>query len=266
MKKSTKKAAVVASGWLGDTIACSAAATSLYEKGYEVDFYILWPQLKPILVNDQRFRTIVYSKFLISFFKRPLFQSRYDLIVREPNGWSYEEPFTSQIRRIAGCEVKPEYELFLPKTIPNLLKDKSKPVITFARDTEKRAYGRDISDLLKRLSLHADIEWVGLDPKLSSKKGKNKALILDAIKISQSDIFVGPEGGLLWLAAGLGKKCIYFSEHIQELAKKIGRGIPTLCLGSTRHFPNGNHIELPAFCSTEIAAETIIQNLINQRQ
>jgi uncharacterized protein (DUF427 family) len=265
VKKSTKKAAVVASGWLGDTIACSAAATSLHEKGYKVDFYILWPQLKPILVNDQRFRTIVYSKFLISYLKRPLFQSRYDLIVREPNGWSYEEPFTSEIRRIAGCEVKTEYELFLPNIIPDLLKGKSRPVIAFARDTEKRAYGRDISDLLKRLSLHADIEWVGLDPKLSSKKGKNKALILDAIKISQSDFFVGPEGGLLWLAAGLGKKCIYFSEHIQELAKKIERGTPTLCLGSTKHFPNGNHIELPAFCSNEVAAETIIQNLINQQ-
>lgn len=265
MTTKNKRAAVIATGYLGDSIACSAAATCLHQKGYAVDFYIPWPQIKPILENDSRFKTIVYSKFLNSFFKRPLFQSRYDLVIREPNGWSYEEPFTSQIRRIAGCDIKSEYELFLPKDVSCSLKEKVKPTLTLSRDIFKRAYGRDISDLLKRLSLHADIELVGLDPNLSSKKGKNKDLTDDAIKIYQSDIFIGPEGGLLWLAAGLGKKCIYFSEHIIELAKNIDRGVPLSCLGSTKHFPNGNHIQLPAYCSNEYAAEIIIQNLINQQ-
>ena len=40
-KKQKKKAAVVATGWIGDSIMCSAGALSLHlEKGYEVDFYM----------------------------------------------------------------------------------------------------------------------------------------------------------------------------------------------------------------------------------
>jgi ADP-heptose:LPS heptosyltransferase len=252
-----KKAAVIASGYLGDTIACSAAASCLSEKGYKVTFYIRWPQIKPIFDNDKRFKTVIYRKFSNPKLLGRSLNFFYDLIIEEPNGWSYEEPFTSQIRRIAGCTPNPEYSL---KLTSDQIKPKSqndKPVICIARDLHKRSYGRNIQQLVQELEKISLIEWVGLNPDFSSKKGKSINLTIDAKKIAQADIFIGPEGGLLWLSAGLGTRCIYFSEHIEALAEKIGRGNPRKALGSVNHFPSGPHQALPAYCSNEFVVEEI---------
>ena len=99
MKKLKKRAAVIATGWVGDTIACTAAATSLAERGFETTLWTRWPQLKPILDNDKRFKTKTYWRVnVLSWFKFIL-EIYYDLVVWEPSKWSYEEPFTSEIRR-----------------------------------------------------------------------------------------------------------------------------------------------------------------------
>lgn len=256
-----KRAAVVSTGWLGDTIACTAAATSLFEKGFDVTFYTKWQQLKPILDNDKRFKTVVYGKLISHKLTRPFFSSRYDLIIREPKGWSYEEPFTSEIRRMAGCTPTPEYELQLSQSQIELSPTNIVPTISISRDIYKRAYGRNIEELTKLISSVAAINWVGLDPNSNSKKGKSKDLVSDAAKIYQSDLFIGPEGGLLWLAAGLGKTCVYFSEHIEEICKNIHKGNPRIALGSKNHFPKHSHISLPAMCSNEEAIKILKSNL-----
>jgi len=258
-----KKAAVVATGWLGDTIACSAAATSLHDNGYKVSFYVRWPQLKSILDNDKRFETIVFGKLLTYKIKRPLFPSRYDVIVSEPKGWSYEEPFTTEIRRLAGFVGGSEYSLFLsPEQIALHMSKGSRPVITIARDIYKRSNGRNISELIESLSLFSEICWVGLSPEKNSKQGKNNSLVEDASKIYNSELFVGVEGGLLWLAAGLGKRCVYFTEHILEVAKKCKRGDPFSVLGCKNHFPNSGHIALPVNCENGYAVDVIQKALI----
>jgi hypothetical protein len=258
-----KKAAVVATGWVGDTIACSAAATTLYDNGYKVSFYVRWPQLKSILDNDKRFETIVFGQLLTCRIKRPLFPSKYDLIVDEPKGWSYEEPFTAEIRRLAGFVGGSEYSLFLsPSQIALHISKGSRPVISIARDIYKRAYGRNIPELIESLSLFAEICWVGLSPEKNSKRGKSNSLVEDASKIYNSDLFVGVEGGLLWLAAGLGTRCVYFTEHILEVAKKCKRGDPFAVLGSKNIFPNSGHIDLPVNCENEYAVDVIQKALI----
>ena len=247
-----KRAAVVSKGWLGDSIACTAAATSLYEKGYQVDFFTRWPQLAPILRNDNRYKTVVYGKYLIYKLRRPLLPKLYDVVVSEPDGWSYDEPFTSQIRRLAGCSAYPEYELYLSDVQVRTVAQEHR-TISIPRDIHKRAYGRNIPELVKHLSQIAEIVWVGLDPNLSSKHGKNFNLMTEAVKIKKSSLFFGPESGLLWLAAGLNQTCYYLSEHIEVMTPRIGRGNPKLSLGSVNHFPNGPHHAFTPYCSdTEI--------------
>ena len=107
------RAAVIATGWLGDTIACSAAATSLAEKGYKTTLFIRWPQLKPILDKDKRFITRTYWHIKLLKLFMPIINRFFDLVIWEPSGWSYKEPFTSEMRRLAGCDPKPEYSLSL---------------------------------------------------------------------------------------------------------------------------------------------------------
>ena len=255
-----KKAAVVSAGWMGDAIACSAAATSLFESGYETTLFIRWPQLKPIFDNDSRFVTKLYGRFLTYKVKRPLIGAMYEVVVREPKRWSYEEPFTSEIRRVAGCEPVPDYSLMLSSKQIEMTRVsflKSRPVIAVARDIYKRAYGRDVAGLIDELSGIADIQWVGLNPDRDSKSGRSSSLVRDASFIVNADIFVGPEGGLLWLAAGLGTPCVYFTEHIVEIAKNMRIGNPCIALGSKNHFLRSSHIDLPAYCSNDFVVQTI---------
>jgi len=114
-----RNAAVVSTGWLGDAIACSAAAASLSEKGYETTLYISWPQLKPILDNP-RFKTALYGRYLNKKIRRPLLPFLYGKVVREPKLWTYSEPSTSEIRRMAECVPEPEYQLFLSPDLIDL--------------------------------------------------------------------------------------------------------------------------------------------------
>lgn len=264
-----KKAAVVSTGWLGDAIACTAAATSLAEKGYATKLYIAWPQLKPLLDNDNRFTTVLYGRYLNRKISRPLFPLMYDLVVREPKLWTYSEPFTAEIRRLAGCDPATEYRLTLSAdqvALTGASFDRGRPAIAIARDSHKRAYGRDIDELVKSLADFADVRWVGLNPDKDSKKGKKVSLEKDASIIYHSDLFLGPEGGLLWVAAGVGTRCVYFSEYILDIDKHVKQGCPRAVLGAKYHFPGGPHLELPAYCTNEHIVQTIREILADRRE
>ena len=256
MNSRKKRALIICTGWIGDTIACTAAATSLSKKGYQTTLLTRWPQLKELLQNDNRFNTKIY--WHINFIKllQPIFKLYFDLVVWEPKKWSYQEPFTCEIRRLSGCEPTPEYELFLQPKSPamHLETPRIRPVIALARDIYKRSYDRDIEDLVTMLSQFADIHWVGLSPTLDSKKGKSGSIVSDAHVIENSDVFMGPEGGLLWIAAGLGKRCIYFTEHFLEVQKANHTNNLENILGSKNHFPgNTKYVSLAPFCTNDEA-------------
>jgi hypothetical protein len=250
---SKKKAAVIATGWIGDTIACTAAATSLHEQGYQVTFFSRWPQLKPVLENDKRFTTRIYPHYkLIRLLKYGL-EFCFDKVVWEPKRWSYQEPFTSEIRRIAGCEPKPDYQLHLGESNTPIKRNQSdRPFIALGRDIYKRAFGRNVDELVSLLSEFADIEWIGLSPDKNSKHGKHHSLLEEAKRIMTTDLYMGPEGGLLWLASGIGMPCIYFSENIDAVAKRNGFQNLDQVLGSKNYFPDkSRHVALPSMCSNQ---------------
>lgn len=248
-----KKAAVIATGWVGDTIACTAAATSLSEKGYQVTFFTRWPQLIPILKNDSRFTIRLYWHLKLLRLIKPILKWYFDVVIEEPAKWSYKEPFTAEIRRIADCVPSPEYQLFLrpERAVLNATRN-PRPIIAISRDLYKRAYGRDIDKLVAQLKTLAEVFWVGLPPQKNSKHGRSSGLLDDAISISKCDIFMGPEGGLLWLAAGITKPCIYFTENIVEVAKQNKISNLDNVLGSKNHFPEkAIYFALPPNCSNE---------------
>lgn len=234
------------------------------KKGYQTTLLTRWPQLKELLQNDKRFHTKIYGHINFVKLLNPLLELYFDLVVWEPKKWSYQEPFTCEIRRLSGCDPTPEYELFLqPKSSkPSLEAPRIRPVIALARDIYKRSYGRDVENLVTLLSKFADIHWVGLDPILDSKKGKGDSIVSDVRVIANSDVFMGPEGGLLWIAAGLGKRCIYFTEHFLEVQKVNQTNNLENILGSKNHFPgNANYVSLAPFCTNDEAIN-ICQSII----
>ena len=193
----------------------------------------------------------------------------FDRIIWEPSKWSYQEPFTSEIRRLAGCIPTPEYSLIMPKHSDEELSfhhanNSSRAIVSISRDIYKRHYGRNINEFINRLSEFADIRWIGLDADQNSKHGKRKSLSDAAKIIYNSDIFVGPEGGMLWIAAGLDKPTIYFTEHILEVEKVNDVKNLDRILGSKNLFPQKlTNIPLAPFCSNNQAIETIKQTLFH---
>ena len=259
-----KKAAVVATGWLGDSIMCSAAASSLHDElGYQVDFYIKWPQLFNILSADDRFNTHLYQDSFLSRVRLKYQLQKYDLVIHEPKQWSHKEPKIVEIRRLAGCALSSEYLLRITENFHfNNDSNRIRPLITLSRDIYKKAYGRNIDGFLDMLRQFCDVEWIGLDPKLSSKFGKEEDLLLIARAMKNSDCFIGPEGGMLWLAGCLGVRTIYFTEHFHHVRPPGPDGDPWKSLGIANMFPNANHIALPSYCSNQDAVEIISNALL----
>jgi len=258
------RVAVVATGWLGDSIMCSAAAQSLHDdRGYQVDFYIKWPQLMSIMAADERFSTRLYQDNFLGRLQLKLKLQKYDLVVCEPEMWSHKEPKIVEIRRSAGCNLNSEYLLKIAERLPSVNRPLgSKPLVTLSRDIYKKAYGRDIDEFVKNLRQVCDVEWIGLDPKLSSKDGKEEDLLPLAQTIRKSDCFIGPEGGMLWLAGCLGVRTIYFTEHFHHVHPQDPLGDPWKSLGIANMFPNSNHIALPSYCSNQDALEIISKALL----
>lgn len=259
-----RKAAVIATGWIGDTLACSAAAISLsQERGFDVDFYIKWPQLLHLLGYDTRFKTHCYKDSRFGCYKLWKQLRGYNLIIHEPTPWSYQEPFTAEIRRLAGCEPKSSLRMM---ALNNILSSKlhstsSQKRLVVSRDLYKRAYGRDVDALMLMLGQQYDVQWVGLDPAQSSKKGKKSDLFDDACIMCSADCFLGPEGGLLWLAGVLGVKTVYFTENIEHISQTVKHGDPHIALGNINVFPNEGHTALPAYCrNAEVL--TILQQVL----
>ena len=263
-KGQNKKAAVVATGWVGDSIMCSAAAQALHEeKGFQVDFFIKWPQLKCIMDADDSFITRLYQDNFLGRLKLKLSLQQYDLVVYEPKMWSHTEPKIVEIRRLAGCHLSSEYVLTIAERLTSDNRAAgSKPLITLSRDIYKKAYGRDIDDFLQKLRQVCDVEWIGLDPNLSSKYGRDEDLLPLAQAMKKSDCFIGPEGGMLWLAGCLGVRTIYFTEHFHHVRPQHPQGDPWKSLGIANMFPNANHIPLPSYCSNQDAVEIISNALL----
>jgi hypothetical protein len=272
MQTKYKKAAVISTGWLGDSIICTAAAAALKEeKGFEVDFYTKWPQLKSILDFDSRFNTILYNKSLLSRTQLSLKLLKYDLVVREPEGWSYIDPYTIEIRKTAGCLPISEFEIKAPffNRDPSIKKNYLK--VAISRDIYKKAYGRNIEALLSILSNVYELYWVGLDAtksslfgKKNSQQGRNNSLFKDAEIMLSCDFFFGPEGGLLYLAGGLGLRTAYLTEHIGHLKPFNKDGDCWKTIGNINLFPNGNHVALPPHCPNELVFEKISKEFPSQ--
>ena len=263
-KGQNKKAAVVATGWVGDSIMCSAAAKSLHEdKGYQVDFFIKWPQLMRIMEADDSFTTLLYQDNFLGRLILKLSLQQYDLVVYEPKMWSHTEPKIVEIRRLAECHLSSEYVLKIAEELPvGNRATGSKPLITLSRDIYKKAYGRDIDDFVNKLRQVCEVEWIGLDPNLSSKYGKEEDLLPLAQVMKKSDCFIGPEGGMLWLAGCLGVRTIYFTEHFHHVRPPGPDGDPWKSLGIANMFPNADHIAMPSYCSNQDAVEIISKALL----
>jgi len=159
---------------------------------------------------------------------------------------------------MAGCDTVTEFQLTRPDykaSGDSQRQSESVPRLCISRDIKKRSYGRDIDQLVLTLSEFNEISWIGLDSNLDSKRGVRSGMEKDIQTLLAADAYLGPEGGMLWLAAGLGVKTVYLTEHIHALEGKFGPGVHKT-LGMVNVFPRGGHTALPPGCpNSEIVAQ-----------
>lgn len=259
----SKRAAVIATGWVGDTIICSSVANALHlERDFQVDFYIKWPQLKSIFECDPNYRTLIYKDTRWGNYRLWQKLKIYDLIVKEPSFWSYREPKTVEIKKIAGCAELASYSLQVQRQKNKTNHKSGPPSICISRDIYKKAYDRNIDEIVAFLERKFKVKWIGLDPNKSSKKGTSSDLMDAAITMLSSDCFFGPEGGMLWLAGGIGVKTIYLTEHIANWKPLDPIGDPWKSLGLVNYFPSEDHVAIAPYCSNEEVLGTIEKALV----
>jgi hypothetical protein len=77
------------------------------------------------------------------------------------------------------------------------------------------------------------------------------------------DAFVGTEGGLCNLAAGVGTKTIITGDFVHQLYGWNGvlKKIKEPKLGPIHYFLNSNHVELNSYISDEEVIKQIIKNI-----
>jgi hypothetical protein len=85
--------------------------------------------------------------------------------------------------------------------------------------------------------------------------------IVDQIKAC--DYFIGSEGGLSNVAAGVGTKCIITTDFIEQLYGRNGviRQIERPAMGPATYFPEAGHIHLDAFLTDEEVATAIYTHI-----
>ena len=298
-----KSVLVATYGYLGDIFFASSLADKLKKMGYEkVDYSIGFRQPKPLLVNNPHIDE-VYSPESAQIFWTPNTDDRVqysDRIYLKP--LSFLEPPTIEYQKMAGIPEElqsTEYEIHTYKEFDKTAKDyidklrkefgkkvlavmtgwKLKTYIFTEEEYRKginvpnKGYGgkhRDTDSILTKLADHFTLIPVGMAPGVSQvdtfdvDPNHVKSITFEASFIKYCDAFIGTEGGLANIAAGVGTRTVLTGDFTHQLygwngvIKKIKDGPK---LGPHFYFKDVNHVMLDPFLSDEEITNQIIKEL-----
>jgi hypothetical protein len=93
----------------------------------------------------------------------------------------------------------------------------------------------------------------------------SKSLPFEAALIKHCDAFIGTEGGLANLAAGVGCRTILTGDFVHQLYGPNGciKKIANPQLGPDKYFPKVGHLMINPYYTDKQVAETIIESVKN---
>ena len=134
-----------------------------------------------------------------------------------------------------------------------------------AVDVPYKGYGgrlRDIQSILTALGRDFQLVTVGLTATsmqvANTVAPPERSLRYDASVLKYAQFFIGAEGGLANVAAGVGCRTVLTSDFVHQLYGPKGclKRIPEPKLGPRYYFPDEGHIDLnPYLTDTEVLAE-----------
>ena len=294
---SNTSALVITYGFFGDIAFASGLAEELKQQYDEVNYVIGFPQMKSLLENNPNIDNVY-----VPASPGPAPRPSDELVLRSTkviqlHSLSFEEPPVTEYKRKNNfIDLSPSYKLYTnpeyDKVVQGLMKDldPNKKTICTMANWEERSFlfteeqykaGVDVPNLgyggswratawiVNQLSEHFNILQLGVHngtpqyKTVSIGDDSPKSILFETSIMKYCDAFVGAEGGLCNLAAGVGTKTIITGDFIHQLYGWNGvlRQIKEPKLGPKYYFEDAGHITLDPYLTDKEVVEQIINNV-----
>jgi hypothetical protein len=294
------KCLIVTHGFFGDIAFASSIARKFKEEKQfdQVDYLIGFPQMQRLLENNP-YINFVYSSEIPSPvpINNSIDYDSYDKIIRLQQ-LSFTEPPPYEFQKFAGVNnpdtsykiyTEPEYDQIAEESIREFYSN-GKKTIAFLSNWESKSYvfteeeyirgidvpnlgyggkHRDINSILNQLKYHFNLIEVGMPSDISQSQTSmmedtnQKSILFECSVLKYCDAFIGTEGGMCNLAAGVGTKTIITGDFVHQLYGWNGviKKIQEPKLGPKYYFQDGNHITLDPHMDDDSIVKFIIKEL-----
>lgn len=297
----TNRCLIVTCGFFGDILFASSIAEKLKSQlAYDtVDYLIGFPQVQRLLQNNPHIDSVYISGTPgpypdISSIATEHYSKVFNLQPLNYNKTPCEEyqefvgiPNTSPDYKVY---TQPEYDDIARGYIAELRETHNKPVVALMSNWESKTYTftpeqysegidvpgygyggshRNISYIIEKLSEYITFVEVGVGPmgqlqSISIGDGDSKSLLFEASLIKYCDAFLGTEGGLCNLSAGVGCKTVITGDFVHQLYGWNGciKQIDVPKLGPRWYFLDSNHIELDPYLTDDEIINNVLENIL----
>ena len=290
---------VITCGFFGDILFATSLADKLKsEQGFDVvDYLIGFPQVYRLVQNNKAIDNVYLSTNPSAYpTNNSIDQTQYKKVVTlQP--LQFQVPPAYEQQQLAGIKnpspvyhvhSEPEYDK-VAKAYIEELRHGGKRVIALMSNWQPKTYiftpeqyiagidvpnlgyggnHRDIPSIVQKLQEHFILLEVGVPPQYDQhstatlEDNDKKSLLFEASLMKFCDAFVGTDGGLATIAAGVGTKTIITGDFNLQLYGWNGviKKIKQPRLGPYEYFGNP-HIVLDPYFSDEQLTQAIINNL-----
>lgn len=295
---SSGKCLIITCGFFGDILFASSIAKKLKENSMysTVDYLIGFPQTQRLLQNNPHIDNVYVSNTpgpypdpgSISIDQYSKVVTLQPLNYNKPPCEEYQE-FAEIPNPSADYNVftQPEYDEIAKAEVEQLRIQHGKPVVALMSNWESKTYTftveqysqgidvpgygyggshRNISYITKKLSEYVTFLEVGVGPmgqlqSVGIEDSDTKSLLFEASILRYCDAFLGTEGGLCNLAAGVGCRTIITGDFVHQLYGWNGciKQIKVPKLGPKWYFSDDDHIELDPY----LTDDEVINNVLN---
>jgi hypothetical protein len=282
-------------GYFGDIAFASSIAKKLkLENQFEqVEYLIGYPQMETLMNNNPYIDRVYVSDFPNAVPSKNIDFSRYDKVIKLSQ-LSFEIPPAQEFQISAGVKnPDSEYEIYtnsqydeIAKLAIEELKSNGKKVIAVMANWESKTYSftesqyeagidvpnlgyggkhRNINYIVSELEKLYNVIYVGYPQEYNQlvtskiEDDNQKSILFECSIMKFCDAFIGTEGGLCNLAAGVKTKTIITGDFVHQLYGWNGvlKKLKNPKLGPVHYFLKSEHVELNPYISDEDILEQI---------
>jgi hypothetical protein len=292
------KCLIATCGYFGDIAFATSIAKKLKEEQQfdTVDYLIGFPQMERLLSNDPYIDNVFVSNIPSPHpYSNSVIEAQYDKVIKlQPLSFEVPPPYEYQVFagvRNPGTDYKlytePSYDT-IAKSYIEELRQSGKKVVALMSNWEPKTYiftpeqyiegidvpnlgyggsHRNINKVVSELKNHYIVLEIGVPQEYNQQQtavisdSDQKSILFECSLMKYCDAFVGTEGGLCNLAAGVGTRTIITGDFVHQLYGWNGvlKKIQKPKLGPIHYFNDSKHTVLDPYLSDD----EVITHIIN---